>query len=115
MLIALISQTFSMAMVMGDYLLRTESYAALCINKDKPEMHCNGHCQMTKKMQEENNSDKNNPQTNLDISVVYFVSDFVTIELPEPAGVTLNKLFPFIQESATFQQPGDIFRPPIAA
>lgn len=112
-LIALIFQTFSLAMVKTDYLLRTESYAALCLNKDKPEMHCEGKCQMTRKMQQENDNDKNNPQNNVDISVVYFVSDYSIVDIISPdLADRENKYFSF-QETATFQHPQDIFRPPV--
>lgn len=105
-------QVFSMALVMCDYWLRTESYAALCVNKDKPEMHCEGHCQMAKKMQEENNNDQNNPQTQIEISLVYFVTDFPSPEITAPVLTDEEKTFPVFQEPVTYQQPKGIFRPP---
>lgn len=30
----------------------------LCINKDKPEMHCNGKCQLMKKLEQQKEEDK---------------------------------------------------------
>jgi hypothetical protein len=45
--------------MIAGYYINTPAYAINCINKNKPQMHCNGKCQLQKKM----NSDetKNNP------------------------------------------------------
>lgn len=115
LLIAFILQSFSQVLIMGDYFINMQNYVAQCINKDKPEMHCNGQCRMAEKMQKENNNDKNNPQTNIEISVVYFVADFSSPAISAPVSFSTEKKFPVFQESATFQQPQDIFRPPILA
>lgn len=115
LLIAFVLQSFSQVLIMGDYLINIQDYIASCVNKDKPEMHCNGQCQMAEKMQEENNNDKNNPQTNLEISVVYFVADFYAPEISAPISYDKEKKFPVFQESATFRQPQGILRPPIIA
>ena len=56
------AQTFSRYVIVADYYLNTEAYARDCVNKDKPWMHCNGHCQMCKRMAEQDRSDKQNPQ-----------------------------------------------------
>ena len=47
---ALMAQTFPKTLVLIDYYFQTSIYAAYCINEDKPEMHCNGMCQLDKKM-----------------------------------------------------------------
>ena len=33
-----------------DYYLNTGNYLENCINKDRPQLHCNGHCQLMTKM-----------------------------------------------------------------
>lgn len=57
LLTALLAQTFSRSLAMADYLVNLEAYKKACVNKSKPMMHCNGKCQMLKKMkkQEGNN------------------------------------------------------------
>ena len=47
-------QTFSKWMWVLDYNLN-QAYIAttLCVNKNKPKLHCNGHCQLSKKMAED--------------------------------------------------------------
>jgi hypothetical protein len=38
---------------MADYMLNLEAYKKACINKSKPMLHCNGKCQMLKKMKKQ--------------------------------------------------------------
>ncbi len=47
---ALMAQTFPKTLVLLDYYFHTDVYAAYCINKDRPEMECNGRCQLDQKM-----------------------------------------------------------------
>ncbi len=78
-------------------------------------MHCNGHCQMAKEMQQEQNNDKNSPQTNVNFSIVYFIADSKDAEIAVPAGLYKKEKFPFYQESAILGQPQDILHPPVTA
>lgn len=38
---------------MADYMVNLEAYKKACINKAKPMLHCNGKCQMLKKMKKQ--------------------------------------------------------------
>lgn len=49
----------------ADYLVNLESYKKACINKAKPMMHCNGKCQMLKKMKKQE-SGSNTPVPKFD-------------------------------------------------
>ena len=66
-LIALVFvQTFSKWLVVMDYNLNKDFIAQnLCVNKAKPKLHCNGKCQMMKKLAEEEkqNSTSNTSNT----------------------------------------------------
>ena len=56
------AQTFSRSIAMADYLVNLEAYKKACINKAKPKMHCNGKCQMIKKLKkQEGNNQANMP------------------------------------------------------
>lgn len=50
------------SLIILDYITHTSRYAQYCINKDKPMMHCNGKCQMMKKIQTEEKKDQDNPE-----------------------------------------------------
>lgn len=52
------TQAFSQLFIIADYYHNTSQYAAVCENKAKPSMHCNGKCQMYKKINAEEKSDQ---------------------------------------------------------
>ena len=53
------SYTFNDLLVLADFYANQNYITAnLCINKDKPWMHCNGQCQLAKKMQEQDSKNK---------------------------------------------------------
>ncbi|MGN7756419.1 hypothetical protein [Chryseobacterium lathyri] len=87
----------------------------LCINKSKPELHCNGKCYLSKELAKTNNSDssplnktKNSGQKILDICT-----------LPEITGIKkaesfLSLNFNFLYETAySFLFLKHIFKPPV--
>jgi hypothetical protein len=80
MLAAFVAQTFSNSFIIADYYANTSKYAAHCENKDKPKMHCNGRCQMMKKLRQEEkkNQDKRSENRNEILFSVklYFVAAF---------------------------------------
>ncbi|MFM8565906.1 MAG: hypothetical protein ACKOBQ_07145 [Bacteroidota bacterium] len=49
-LVALASGPLLRMAVVGDYLVRKEAYAAACVNLSRPEMQCNGTCQLSKQL-----------------------------------------------------------------
>jgi hypothetical protein len=53
LLLAFMAGTFSRLWVVADYYAYTSKYAKNCVNKDKPSLHCNGKCQMSKKLNAE--------------------------------------------------------------
>ena len=61
-LVSFLSQSFNSAFIIADYKLNTALYAKNCINKAKPKLHCNGKCQMMKKIQEEEKKDAENAE-----------------------------------------------------
>lgn len=52
LLVGILFQTFQQSLVLADYTLETEKYMEFCENKEKPEMHCDGKCQLGKLMNE---------------------------------------------------------------
>ena len=57
MLSVILMQTFSTLIIIADYQLNKNYIAQnLCENKNKPQLHCNGKCQLNKQLQKQ---DKN--------------------------------------------------------
>lgn len=65
-LAAFMAQTFSRNIIIADYYANADKYMQHCENKSRPMMHCNGKCQMMKKMRQEEKKDQENPERRSD-------------------------------------------------
>jgi len=54
------AQTFSQQILIADYYAHLDKYVLHCENKSRPMMHCNGRCQLNKKLRQQDNTDKQN-------------------------------------------------------
>jgi hypothetical protein len=61
-LLAFAWQTFSKAFIVVDYFTNTAAFAKNCENKKRPQLNCNGQCQLMKKLQKEEKKDQQNPE-----------------------------------------------------
>jgi hypothetical protein len=78
LLLAIVGQTFNRAVIVTSYYTNTGAYAKNCENKAKPVLHCNGKCQMMKKMKQEENKDKQNPERRNNTDEVLSSKSFFT-------------------------------------
>ena len=60
LLLAFMASSFCRTVIVLDYFANTTAYAKACINKTKLNMHCNGKCQMMKKLEQEEKNDQEN-------------------------------------------------------
>lgn len=77
-LLAFLSQTFYKAVIVMDYYTNTAAYAKNCENKARPKLHCNGKCQMMKKLQEEEKKEQENAERRMGINEVISSRSFFT-------------------------------------
>jgi hypothetical protein len=69
---------------MADYLVNLETYKKNCVNKAKPMLHCNGKCQLFKKMNkqgDENGANASVPKLNQFEVVLSSKSFFSNLEI----------------------------------
>ncbi|MCX6206222.1 MAG: hypothetical protein NTZ19_08230 [Bacteroidetes bacterium] len=114
LIIAFFAQTFSKGLIIANYYTNTQAYAKNCINKAKPKMHCNGKCQMMKKLKTEENKDRQNPDRKNEVKtdLLYFAQ----IKQQIAYQTILNKkVFPLVQYKLTQDISADFFHPPSAA
>jgi hypothetical protein len=65
LMMLVLTQTFSKWLVVFEYKLNKDYIAQqLCINKAKPKLHCNGKCQMMKRLAEEEKQSSTNTTDN---------------------------------------------------
>ena len=111
LIIAFLAQTFSKGLIIANYYTNTQSYAKNCINKAKPKIHCNGKCQMMKKLKQEENKDSQNPDRKNEVKtdLLFFVQTKTQFAYQN----VLHKLqFPFLQFKLTQDISTDFFHPP---
>jgi len=61
-IISFLAQNFSRQLIVAGYYSNTASFAKNCENKARPMMHCNGKCQLMKKLQQEEKKDQQNQE-----------------------------------------------------
>ena len=110
---ALIAHAFSRSLVLADYMVNLEAYKKACVNKAKPMMHCNGKCQMLKKMKKQegdNGTSTNAPKFNQPDFVLSSKSFFPALEFAS----IQNRISFYIQAQSKFSNNylACIFRPP---
>jgi hypothetical protein len=60
-------QSFNKAFIVLDYQLNRDFIAKnLCVNKNRPQMHCNGKCHMMKLMKQDEKKDEENPERKME-------------------------------------------------
>ena len=60
LILAFMTSTFYRTVIVLDYYANTAAYSKSCINKARLTMHCNGKCQMMKKLEQEEKNDRDN-------------------------------------------------------
>lgn len=108
-------QTFNRSFVVYDYLTNTGSYAKNCINKAKPKMHCNGKCQMIKKLQQEEKKDQQDPDRKGEnkLNVLSSKSFFTTVPFYKTHFV--KREYPIFQSPKETKRSFEVFHPPSVA
>ncbi len=115
LLAAFMGQTFNKSLLFMSYYANPAAFAKNCVNKGRPMMHCNGKCQVMKKMQQEEQKEKENTERKAD-NKSEVCSSRAFFDMPVRAtGTTLKTVF----APATSHKPVDRayarFRPPAIA
>jgi hypothetical protein len=110
LLVSVMAETFNKGLIIVDFLANRKYISEnLCVNKSKPQMHCCGKCQLSKKMNQENKKDSNLPERKR-IDEVLFCSEINVYQFNPEAinNIKLSRLDP-ISISSYYS---DIFHPP---
>lgn len=111
-LTAFLLQVFQQNLLMLDYAVNAAAFAKNCENKARPVMHCNGKCQLMKKMQEEEKKADQNPghRAEWKNEIASAQTCFAAVPPELPAGSVVH-----VTQYTTAYPPGaafDIFHPP---
>jgi len=83
-ILSFFTHQFGKLAIVADYYANTSQYAKNCINKSRPKLHCNGKCQMMKKIQEQEKKEKEDAEKkneNKKDAPIYFEQDIVKVNL----------------------------------
>lgn len=110
-LIAFATQIFSKVVIIVNFYLNQKYIAEnLCVNKAKPAMRCCGRCQLSKKLNQEDHKDQQNPNRRVDNEVLssksFFASYHCTITSEK---VNLNSFYNTLKLSS---RSAEVFHPP---
>lgn len=113
LLAAFAVQTFNRVAIVVNYYANTSSFIKNCENKAKPQLHCNGRCQMMKKLKHEDNKDQQNSdrKNSSKDEVISSKSFFASLVAPLPF---FAKIFYPQITFTTKDFSSDFFHPPAA-
>lgn len=111
-LVIFAAETFCDVFTVAGYYLNTKSYAINCVNKYKPQMHCNGKCQLQKKLNNENGKEKQSAEKKNESGneIISFNTFFASVETPFKS-VTRKKYF-ISNTGIPVDKSFDFFHPP---
>lgn len=115
MLLTFMGQTFSNALIVADYYINTASFKVNCENKDKPQLHCNGQCQMTKQLEKENKKDQANPDRKSENKAEVLSSKSFYAEIDFKAAINTNQYSFYYNTGKPIHRSLSIFHPPCVA
>lgn len=65
------------SLLLNFYFLNNDSFTEFfCENKDKPDLECNGHCQLSKMADDEDKNEIPSIFQQLKVELVYYVEEF---------------------------------------
>lgn len=115
LLLVFLTQTFSRYLLVADYYVNTSAFIENCINKDRPWMHCNGRCQLCKKLnQQDSPEDKQTPErktANNGSETLYSATSFVEFNALHLAAL-INLQYPEFAAVKPTGMPRYLFHPP---
>lgn len=93
-----------------NYVVNTDIYEALCINKDKPELKCHGKCHLSEELNKSESEQESTPLLDINLND-YPIANVNFIELDEliPTNYELQTI---PSKDYSFHIELDIFHPP---
>lgn len=94
-----------------NYRFNKSAFEKNCINKKRPQLKCEGKCQLMKKMLEREQQDQDHPESKPDVEVTLFIafSDTDAVCTPEKG---IYSTFPPYTSPHLSDNTTDIFHPP---
>lgn len=93
MIVVLLLGSIKNSLILNFYLLDNKDFTELfCVNKDKPQIHCNGNCQLSKMADKENKDELPAIFQQLRTELVFFADSF-SFEFPTITETTKHNFY----------------------
>jgi len=114
LIFAFFGQSFNQYWYYLDYLVEKKEYVKRCENKALPQLHCNGKCQLMKKIREQQEKDRG-PAPELKLAAKSdLISPSVAFNLAPLKTKEATRIFLARTIGAPVDRPSGLFRPPDA-
>lgn len=111
LLCGIIFQIFSNAFIIAGFEVNKKYIAEkLCVNKDKPKMQCNGHCQLKKKLDQEEKNQNSAPVNQKEGFEISFCNSIESAKFYNTDLILV--LFTFYNSTLHNQSVQPVFHPP---
>lgn len=112
LLIALTLQSFNRSIMFMEYQIHLPNYLSQCINKDKPQLQCNGKCVLMQKIKEKEQKETKKNLVAYEYSPLYLHNEYIVFTMDKPNEVIQEEHFLHYLINYTFKYNNSIFRPP---
>lgn len=116
LILLILTQTFSQWMVIAAFKIN-QSYIAknTCVNRFRPQLHCNGNCVLMKKLKQQEKEEQNGqPTLKLDAPALILSSRSFFASLPQIPVIYRNHSFSSFDEGHPIDRTFSFFHPPRA-
>jgi hypothetical protein len=110
LLLALSLNILNRVVIYADYYSNMALYAKNCENKSIPQMHCNGKCQMMKKIKEQEKNESQAPERKVINDALVISQSFP--ESISPFGIDLKNRYNTFSSYHVVNMPRSFFHPP---
>jgi hypothetical protein len=113
--LAFLGQTFNQGWYYLDYLVEKREYMKRCENKSRPQMHCNGKCQLMKKIQAQQEKEQGQPPELKLATQLEIVAPVYHLSLTPPENHNNSITFVFRTIGSPIHRSVSLFHPPDVA
>ena len=111
---ALTLQSFYRSIMTVEYQLHLPAYITACINKDQPQLHCNGQCVLMKKIKEKEEKETSSNVVVYEYSALYVHNNRLALNTPQPPVETGEHPLPPYLVDYRFNHHQAVFHPPMS-
>ena len=106
------ASTFSKAIIVADFYANQDYIArTLCVNRNKPTMHCGGRCQLCKRLNNDTKQDQNNSERRPESKEVLFLES-AAVGLKAPHITEIDLPYGLVADRGPVDRPAVIDHPP---